>query len=1019
MPSISHKPITAKLVASPDSTKLSLSPYLYNQLFSDKPDAPYVAFEAPGIKWALYPAAEDRTLTQYTCKADIRHVAGGLKKFMPVVLKRVTPVAVEHAIITVPSALYETLNTPEAVLKALEPELDKTHPVIRQGDVILNGCRVRLCEPVDQGKVVKGVTKLTVAKEQEQVLTQTENSDVAFDIAEFLDFDTVTQKESTKLQVLPLEGAIPSPPSDRFDDCESRGFVKTETMSKLGVFSGDIVSVKTASGERVLRLFAYPEPNTVKYDVVYVSPILYHNIGSSEIEVTPGETHKSGESLDTVLEAAEEVKLARVLGPTTTDRTFQTAYHAGLQAYFKPVKRAVRVGDLIPIPFDSILARTIGEDPEMSHIPLEALAVKPDSVAWFQVTSLNGSEDPNSKQYLVDSSQTKLIEGGTTSSAVIPTSVPWREYLGLDTLPKFGSEFVYADKIRNLVQISTSALSHSKLNTSVLLHSAKRGVGKTTVLRSVAAQCGVSVFEISCFGLIGDNEAQTLGTLRAKLDRAYGCSPCVVVLQHLESIAKKSDQDGKDEGIVSKLVDVFADYSGHGVLLAATSNDPDKISEAIRSKFQFEIEIGVPSEPQRRQIFAHLTKSGPGGDSIRNAPISLRSDVSIENLALQSAGLTPPDLTAIVQTTRLRAIDRLSALTKDSDTTLDDLLTLSHGTLQLTPSDFDDAIADARQKYSDSIGAPRIPNVGWDDVGGMEGVKKDILDTIETPLKYPHWFSDGVKKRSGILFYGPPGTGKTLLAKAIATTFSLNFFSVKGPELLNMYIGESEANVRRVFQKARDAKPCVVFFDELDSVAPQRGNQGDSGGVMDRIVSQLLAELDGMSTAGGEGVFVVGATNRPDLLDEALLRPGRFDKMLYLGISDTHEKQQTIMEALTRKFRLAADVSLEEISKRCPFTFTGADFYALCSDAMLNAMTRTANEVDAKIKKLNREREERGEEPVTIRWWFDHEATKSDIEVDVAQEDFMKAKDELSPSVSADELQHYLKLRQQFEGGKK
>jgi peroxin-6 len=160
-----------------------------------------------------------------------------------------------------------------------------------------------------------------------------------------------------------------------------------------------------------------------------------------------------------------------------------------------------------------------------------------------------------------------------------------------------------------------------------------------------------------------------------------------------------------------------------------------------------------------------------------------------------------------------------------------------------------------------------------------------------------------MKKRSGILFYGPPGTGKTLLAKAIATEYSLNFFSVKGPELLNMYIGESEANVRRVFQRARDARPCVVFFDELDSVAPKRGNQGDSGGVMDRIVSQLLAELDGMSGGddGGGGVFVIGATNRPDLLDPALLRPGRFDKMLYLGVSDTNDKQQTILEALTRK----------------------------------------------------------------------------------------------------------------------
>lgn len=212
----------------------------------------------------------------------------------------------------------------------------------------------------------------------------------------------------------------------------------------------------------------------------------------------------------------------------------------------------------------------------------------------------------------------------------------------------------------------------------------------------------------------------------------------------------------------------------------------------------------------------------------------------------------------------------------------------------MTAADFDVALAKVRTSYSESIGAPKIPNVSWDDVGGLANVKSDILDTIQLPLEHPELFADGLKKRSGmllniysvvhhlqtcptgILLYGPPGTGKTLLAKAVATSCSLNFFSVKGPELLNMYIGESEANVRRVFQRARDAKPCVIFFDELDSVAPKRGNFGDSGGVMDRIVSQLLAELDGMSSGkGGTDVFVIGATNRPDLLDPALLRPGR------------------------------------------------------------------------------------------------------------------------------------------------
>ena len=256
---------------------------------------------------------------------------------------------------------------------------------------------------------------------------------------------------------------------------------------------------------------------------------------------------------------------------------------------------------------------------------------------------------------------------------------------------------------------------------------------------------------------------------------------------------------------------------------------------------------------------------------------------------MQTAALVANDLVDLVRRARTAAADRVLALTPDAR--LDDL---QHAGIALTAVDFNDALEKARSSYSESIGAPKIPSVTWDDVGGLANVKSDILDTIQLPLEHPELFADGLKKRSGestvlrthrsrltqlsagILLYGPPGTGKTLLAKAVATSCSLNFFSVKGPELLNMYIGESEANVRRVFQRARDAKPCVIFFDELDSVAPKRGNQGDSGGVMDRIVSQLLAELDGMAEGkGGSDVFVIGATNRPDLLDPALLRPGR------------------------------------------------------------------------------------------------------------------------------------------------
>jgi SpoVK/Ycf46/Vps4 family AAA+-type ATPase len=220
--------------------------------------------------------------------------------------------------------------------------------------------------------------------------------------------------------------------------------------------------------------------------------------------------------------------------------------------------------------------------------------------------------------------------------------------------------------------------------------------------------------------------------------------------------------------------------------------------------------------------------------------------------------------------------------------------------VRVAKTDFDDALSELKTPATLGMSVPTIPNVKWDDVGGLGDVKKEIMDMIQLPIDHPELFSEGMRQRSGILFYGPPGTGKTLLAKAVATECSLNFVSVKGPELLNMYIGESEKNVRQVFQTARDAKPCVLFFDELDSLAPARGKGSDSGGVMDRVVSQLLTEIDGLAGGSGGNVFVIGATNRPDLLEPSLLRPGRFDRLLFLGICSDREAQLKIVKALTR-----------------------------------------------------------------------------------------------------------------------
>ncbi|KAL0039627.1 hypothetical protein WJX77_003781 [Trebouxia sp. C0004] len=300
----------------------------------------------------------------------------------------------------------------------------------------------------------------------------------------------------------------------------------------------------------------------------------------------------------------------------------------------------------------------------------------------------------------------------------------------------------------------------------------------------------------------------------------------------------------------------------------------------------------------------------------------------------------------------------------------------SKESVQVSGADVQASLDRVRLRTATVIGAPKVPDVRWDDVGGLENVKRAILDTVELPLKHPSLFAAGLRQRSGVLLYGPPGTGKTLVAKAVATECSINFLSVKGPELINMYIGESERQVREIFARARRAKPCVLFFDELDSLAPARGAGADSGGVMDRVVSQLLAEVDGVQAgASGADLFVIGATNRPDLIDPALLRPGRLDVLLYVGVAEDSHSKLKVLQALTRKFTLQDDIDLPIIAEKCPPTFTGADLYALSSDAWMTALKRTvAQAPDAET-------------------------------VTVIQEDFWDALSMLQPSLSNAELQ--------------
>ncbi|BBN05251.1 peroxin-6 [Marchantia polymorpha subsp. ruderalis] len=459
---------------------------------------------------------------------------------------------------------------------------------------------------------------------------------------------------------------------------------------------------------------------------------------------------------------------------------------------------------------------------------------------------------------------------------------------------------------------------------------------------------------------------------------------------------------------------------GHGlreglVLVVAACESAENLTPSFRRCFTHELAVGMPDEDQRLAILHHYL-----GRRERDTTDDTLEE-SLKLIASQTSGLTPRDLRSVAADTGAAAITRLiqdglysekeifsskleshpilepkneSKFTGESYPSDEDKDADMRDLVRLTSRDLEKVLERVKLRTASAIGTPKVPNVKWEDVGGLEDVKKAILDTVQLPLQHRELFASGLRQRSGVLLYGPPGTGKTLLAKAVATECSLNFLSVKGPELINMYIGESEKNVREIFHKARAARPCVVFFDELDALAPARGASGDSGGVMDRVVSQLLAEIDGVSD-NSQDLFIIGASNRPDLIDPALLRPGRFDKLLYVGVSSDNSYRERVLQALTRKFILDKNVSLKALSERCPVNYTGADMYALCADAWHQAVKR-------EVSKSERRRGGSSDNVID--------------EVVVKQEDFMKAMGDLTPSLSKAELDRYERLRLQFQG---
>ncbi len=415
----------------------------------------------------------------------------------------------------------------------------------------------------------------------------------------------------------------------------------------------------------------------------------------------------------------------------------------------------------------------------------------------------------------------------------------------------------------------------------------------------------------------GESEAR----LREIFKEAKEKAPSIIFIDEIDSIAPKREEvTGEVERrVVSQLLSLMDGLEARGkVIVIAATNRPNALDPALRrpGRFDREIEIKVPDKKGRLEILQIHTRNMP-----------LAPDVDLEKLASLTHGFVGADLEYLCKEAAMKALRRvLPELKLDEDRI--DYETLNK--LQVTMSDFERALKDVQPSALREVFL-ETPNVRWTDIGGLENVKKELQEAIEWPLKFPEVYKKvGYKMPKGILLYGPPGTGKTLLAKAVATESEVNFISVRGPELLSKWVGESERGIREVFRKARQAAPCIIFFDEIDSLAPIRGYGLGESMVTERVVSQLLTELDGIQEL--QDVIVLAATNRIDMVDPALLRAGRFDKLIYVPLPDRAARKQ-ILEIHFKGKPLSPEVSIDRIADITD-GFSGADLAAIANTAV-------------------------------------------------------------------------------------
>ena len=652
-------------------------------------------------------------------------------------------------------------------------------------------------------------------------------------------------------------------------------------VEEMKLTTGDVVEITTSSGKKkTFALLWSGQPEDYGLRIIRIDGYIRNNLGigiDDHVKIRKAQDIKNAEQV--VVSPTEELNIE------------------GIEAYLTETLegRVVSRGDIIPL---NIMGRKTG---------LVVNSVMPSGTTSAAYSISKDTE------FILSSLSKAGPKGG------IPR-VSYEDIGGLRS---------EVQKVREMIELP---LRHPEIferigieaPKGVLLHGPP-GTGKTLLAQAVANETNANYYSIAGPEIMSKFYGESEERLRDTFKQAQDNAPSIIFIDELDSIAPKRDEVSGDveKRIVSQLLTLMDGLEARGkVVVIGATNRVNSIDPALRrpGRFDREIEIGIPDEGGRLDILHIHTRGMP-----------LTDDVKLEYFAKITHGFVGADLESLCKEAAMHSLTRvIPEINLDQTKIPIEVL----NKIKIGNKDFEDALKDIHPSAMREVQIQK-PNVKWEDVGGLASIKDELSEAIEWPLKHADLFDEAdVKPPKGILLYGSPGTGKTMIAKAVATTSEANFISVKGPELISKWVGESEKGVREVFRKARQAAPSVIFFDEIDAIAPKRGGTLGDSNVTERVVSQLLTELDGLEDL--RNVVTIGATNRIDIVDAALLRPGRFDRIIEIPIPDK-ESRMEILHIHTKKKSLDNDIDLGKIVELTE-GWTGADIGNMVNTAALSAI---------------------------------------------------------------------------------